>query len=228
MLTSTTSAFGDALSPAADDPAAWITEDVVPRPKNIYGVTKTAAEDLCQLVHRDHDLPCIVLRTSRFFPEADDDPAARALMSDDNRKAVEYLHRRVALEDVVSAHLAALDRAAGIGFGRYVISATTPFTREDAGLLRTDAAAVLSRRVPGREDVFEGRGWRMPGGLDRIYDNDRARQQLGWSPTVGFAAVLAEVAAGRPVQTPLSRLVGAKGYHPGGLVDGMYLTGDGS
>ena len=34
--------------------------------------TKTAAEDLCELVHRDHGLPCLILRTSRFFPEADD------------------------------------------------------------------------------------------------------------------------------------------------------------
>lgn len=45
VFTSTTSTFGDMLSPAPDQPAVWITEDVVPVPKNIYGVTKTAAED---------------------------------------------------------------------------------------------------------------------------------------------------------------------------------------
>jgi nucleoside-diphosphate-sugar epimerase len=50
VFTSTTSAFGRALTPGAGEPAAWITEDVVPRPRNIYGVTKTAAEDLCELV----------------------------------------------------------------------------------------------------------------------------------------------------------------------------------
>src|SRR2546423_1271646 len=66
VFTSTTSAFGRALTPAAGEPAAWITEDVVPRPRNIYGVTKTAAEDLCELVHAEHGLPVIVLRTSRF------------------------------------------------------------------------------------------------------------------------------------------------------------------
>src|SRR5262249_15599630 len=65
IFTSTTSAFGSALTPPADAPAAWITEDVVPIPKNIYGVTKTAAEDLCELFHRNHRLPCLILRTSR-------------------------------------------------------------------------------------------------------------------------------------------------------------------
>ena len=33
--------------PAAGEPAAWVTEDTKPLPKNIYGVTKTAAEELC-------------------------------------------------------------------------------------------------------------------------------------------------------------------------------------
>ena len=72
VFTSTTSTFGRALVPVEGQPAAWITEDVVPVPRNIYGATKTAAEDLCELVHRDHGLPCLILRTSRFFPEGDD------------------------------------------------------------------------------------------------------------------------------------------------------------
>jgi UDP-glucose 4-epimerase len=44
VYTSTTSVFGDALIPPQGAPAAWITEDVTPVPKNIYGVTKAAAE----------------------------------------------------------------------------------------------------------------------------------------------------------------------------------------
>jgi UDP-glucose 4-epimerase len=51
VFTSTTSVFGDALVPPAGTPAAWVTEDVTPVPKNIYGVTKAAAEDLCQVFH---------------------------------------------------------------------------------------------------------------------------------------------------------------------------------
>src|SRR5437868_11153531 len=65
VFTSTTSAFGRALTPQPNAPAAWVTEDVPPVPKNIYGVTKTAAEDLCEVFHRLHRLPCLVLPTSR-------------------------------------------------------------------------------------------------------------------------------------------------------------------
>src|SRR6201995_1085671 len=51
VFPSPTSTFGDALRPPPGAPAAWITEDVTPEPKNIYGVTKTAAEDLCRPFH---------------------------------------------------------------------------------------------------------------------------------------------------------------------------------
>ena len=57
VFTSSTSAFGRALTPAPGDPAAWITEDVAARPRNIYGVTKTAAEDLCELAHASTACP---------------------------------------------------------------------------------------------------------------------------------------------------------------------------
>src|SRR5262247_434270 len=139
VFTSTTSAFGAALTPPAEAPAAWITEDVTPVPKNIYGVTKTAAEDLCELCRRDHGLACLVLRTSRFFPEEDDCAAIQEAYDDRNVKANEYLYRRVDLEDVVSAHVLALERAPSIGFGCYIISATSPFLPEDLSDLRVNA-----------------------------------------------------------------------------------------
>src|SRR5262249_6507342 len=56
VFTSTTSAFGSALTPAPGEPAAWVTEDVVPIPRNIYGVTKVAAEHLCEMLHRQRRL----------------------------------------------------------------------------------------------------------------------------------------------------------------------------
>ena len=44
VFTSSTSTFGDALTPSPQGPAAWITEEVAPVTKNIYGATKLAAE----------------------------------------------------------------------------------------------------------------------------------------------------------------------------------------
>jgi len=139
LYTGTTSTFGAALTPAAGEPAAWVTEAVAPIPKNIYGVTKLAAESLCELFSRKHNLPTQVLRTSRFFPEDDDDASRRSEYETANSQANELLYRRVEIEDVVSAHLLAEEktRAAGFrpdtGFRRYIISATTPFRRSDLG-----------------------------------------------------------------------------------------------
>src|SRR3954452_19354684 len=159
VYTSTTSAFGRALTPAAGAPATWITEDVVPVPRNIYGVTKVAAENVCELVHRDHGLPILILRTSRFFPEADDRDEIRSAYEDATLKVNELLYRRADLEDIVEAHRRALEKAESIGFGRYIVSATTPFTREDLAELHTDAPAVVARRHPGYEAAFERLGW---------------------------------------------------------------------
>jgi UDP-glucose 4-epimerase len=213
VFTSTTSAFGRALVPPAGEPAAWITEAVVPVPKNIYGATKVAAEDLCELVSRDHGLPCIVLRTSRFFPEDDDDADARAAFHGDNLKVSEYMYRRVDIEDVVDVHLLALRKAAAIGFGRYIVSATTPFTRDDLAELRRDAAAVVRRHVPAYEAAYAQRGWQMVPTIDRVYVNERARQGLGWRPRHDFAALVGRLRAGDDFRSALARAVGAKGYH---------------
>ena len=213
VMTSTTSAFGDALKPAIGAPAAWIDESVAPVPKNIYGVTKTAAEDLCQLFHRNEGLASIVLRTSRFFPEEDDDPEARISYADDNLKANEYLFRRVAIEDVVEAHLVAAERAPSIGFGKYVISATTPFLPEDCARLRVDAPAVVSLRAPGWEAEYAERGWRMFPRIDRVYDNALARRDLGWRPKWSFQSVIQRLHETGDIRGPLAKRIGAKGYH---------------
>jgi UDP-glucose 4-epimerase len=201
------------MRPEPGEPAVWVTETLAPRPKNIYGVTKLAAENLCELFHRNQGLNVIVLRTSRFFPEQDDDAARRAAFEGANNKANEYLNRRADLSDMVSAHLAAAERARAIGFGRYIVSATPPFAREDAAGLGRDAGAVIERRVPGTRAAFEALGWRMPQTLDRVYDNSAARRDLGWQPAYDFARIVKLAQAGEPFVSELARAVGRKRYH---------------
>jgi UDP-glucose 4-epimerase len=222
VYTSTTSAFGRALVPPPAAPAAWITEDVVPVPKNIYGVTKVAAEDLCELVHAKAGLPCLVLRTSRFFPEEDDRKETREAYADVNVKANEFLYRRVDVEDVVSAHLRALERAPALGFGRYIVSATTPFTRADLADLRSHAPAVVERYAPRYRAVYAARGWSMFPGIDRVYDNARARRDLGWEPRHDFAAILERLEREADLRSPLARAIGSKGYHAETFTEGPY------
>jgi UDP-glucose 4-epimerase len=222
VFTSTTSAFGRALEPQPGMAAAWITEDVVPVPRNIYGVTKVAAESLCELFHHKCGLACLILRTSRFFPEPDDRRETREAYADPNVKANEFLYRRADIEDIVRAHLLALDRAPAIGFGRYIVSATTPFTPDDLAELRIDAPAVVARRVPRYAEVYASRGWRMFPAIDRVYVNERARHELGWQPRYDFARILELAASGEALGSPLAQTVGSKGYHAETFAEGPY------
>jgi UDP-glucose 4-epimerase len=213
VYSSTTSVFGAALRPADGQPSARIDEDVEPIPRNIYGVTKKAAEDLCEMFFRTRGLPCIVLRTARFFPEVDDDAESRRQYDDLNLKVNEYLFRRLDLADAVDAHLLAAERAPTIGFGRYIVSATTPFERQHLRQLRADAPGVVRGLFPEYEEVYRPRAWRMLPGIDRVYVNARARRELGWKPRFDFQHVLDRVRRGEDVFSPLARTVGSKGYH---------------
>jgi UDP-glucose 4-epimerase len=222
VFTSTTSTFGAAMNPASHEPAAWVTEEVVPAPKNIYGVTKLAAEDLCALFAREHRLPVVVLRTSRFFPEPDDDPEMRAGFAPENAQANELLYRRADIADIVEAHLLAVEKARDIGFGRFIVSATTPFSESDMAALRADAPSVVRRLFPEYEALYAARGWRMFASIDRSYVNAAAHDALGWRPTYDFAHVLASLRAGEDFRSPLARAIGIKGYHGADYTDGLY------
>ena len=169
--------------------AEWLTEDSPLQPRNVYGITKLAAEQLCRLVHREHGLPVVVLRTSRFFPEADD--MAHAIrQSDENTKANELLFRRLTVEDAARAHLLALDRAPELGFDLFIVSAPPPFTRSDAEALIANAPAVVARYFPRYRELYARRGWTMFDSIDRVYDPSRAAERLGFVCETTFAQVL--------------------------------------
>ncbi len=204
------------------EPASWITEAVVPIPKNIYGITKLAAENLCELIHRKSGLPCVVLRTARFFPEDDDNRDARSAFDNDNLKVNELLYRRADIEDVVTAHLLAISKAPELGFDRFVISANTPFTRDDLPELRSHAERVVQRLFPAYQAVYQKRGWSLPNAFDRVYVNERARMRLGWQPRYDFDFAIRQLAANQDYRSPLALAVGAKGYHACQFVDEPY------
>lgn len=212
VFTSTTSVFGGALTPRTGDPAVWVTEALTPIPRNIYGATKLAAETLCGLARRDERLPCVILRTSRFFPEVDDDPAVRDAYGADNVKLNEFLYRRADIEDVVSAHLAAATRAPDVGLGPYIVSATTPFGRNHLKALARDAPAVVVDVSDAFEAVYPRLGWRMFPTISRVYVNEQARVDLGWTPRHDFHSMLDRVAAGGAPMSELASFIGAKGY----------------
>ncbi|MGL3105591.1 NAD-dependent epimerase/dehydratase family protein [Bradyrhizobium sp. BR 1432] len=222
VFTSTTSAFGSQLRPEAGQAVVWVSEDLPPVPKNIYGTTKLMAENLCELFFRERTLPVVILRTSRFFPEADDDPAMRLAYTTENAQANELLYRRLDIADAVSAHLLAAERAPRIGYARYIVSATSPFEQRHLAALARDAANVVRELYPECVQLYAARGWRLFPEIDRVYVNERARRELGWRPEFDFAHVLRSLHGDRDFRSALAREIGSKGYHDTVFDDGPY------
>jgi nucleoside-diphosphate-sugar epimerase len=239
VLTSTTSTFGNALKPEKEgDPAVWIDETVRPQPKNIYGVTKTAAEDLCTLFVQLYQLPCVVLKTSRFFPEEDDTEALRNFGDTHNVQLNELLFRRADLYDMCTAHIQAISKAQLFTnkLEKFIISGTCPFTLDDTTLLGMDAPAVLAKYYPQAADIMGHYNWKFFPSIDRVYRNDKARQLLDWTPKYTFDYALEQLLEASQSTTTtttlsssstttntskspplfgseLARQVGIKGYH---------------
>ena len=222
IYTSTTSTFGDALKPKQNGPAIWVTEQTTAIPKNIYGVTKTAAENLCQLYYRNHQLPCIVLKTSRFFLEEDDNKETREMYHDLNIKANEFLYRRVDIEDVVDAHLLAIEKVKEISFQKYIISATTPFAKEQLRNLQQDANKLVAELYPEMQEIYARQNWKMFSQIGRVYVNEKARTELAWNPKYDFKHVLECIKNEKEFRSSLALQVGAKGYHDQVFTDGPY------
>lgn len=194
VFTSSTSLMiSAAIRAATGNAAAWLDEEATPlEPRNIYGVTKLAAEDLCRLYHQQHGLRVVVLRTGRFFPEDDDELAGDG----HNIKANEFLHRRLTVEDAAEAHLVALDRAPEFGFEIFIVAAPTPFAAADATALMSDAADVVGRYFPGAAALYAARGWRLPTRIDRVYDASKAERLLGFRCRTEFGTILAALERG--------------------------------
>jgi UDP-glucose 4-epimerase len=200
VFTSTTSLMiSAAIRQGGGSEAVWIDETLAPlEPRNVYGATKLAAEELCRLIQAEHKLPIVILRTSRFFPE-EDDQAHLLKLSGPNTKANELLNRRLTAEDAAEAHRVALARAPEIGFGTFIISAPTPFARNDVAALKQNAAAVIERYFPDAAQLYAQRGWALPRSIDRIYDSRLAERVLGFRCSTDFAALLNALRAGTPL-----------------------------
>ena len=195
VFTSTTSLMiTQAIRDETAEEAVWLDETSGPlQPRNIYGVTKRSAEELCRLVHGETGLPVIVLRTARFFPEDDD---THRELSGENMKANEFLNRRLTVEDCAQAHIIALDKAPTIGFGTYIVSAPPPFKRDDCTELKRGARTVIERLFPDAADLYAARGWVLPAAIGRVYDSTAIERDLGFRCSTDFAAILGALRTG--------------------------------
>lgn len=170
VYASTTSLYGHALDPI--DGAVWVDEHLTPQPRDIYDETKLDAENLVAAA-ADAALTTTILRMSRCFPEPAADMAAYRL------------HRGIDRRDVARAHSLALNQPTGRS-RTYVISAATPFLRDDCPALLMDAPSVIEQRCPGLIDHMERRGWAPPSSIDRVYDSSAAGIDLEFRARYGI------------------------------------------
>ncbi|WP_126598288.1 NAD-dependent epimerase/dehydratase family protein [Dictyobacter aurantiacus] len=177
VYTSTTSLYGRALEPR--DKAVWVSEDLAPQPRDIYDITKIAAEELCRDIALSTGLAVTCLRVARFFAQT---PRLQALYR---------LYRGVDVRDAARAHVLAVNSQGG-AFDILNISASSPFQQSDLSLLLSDPAVVLRRRTPHVVEAFAQRGWPLPTSIDRVYDITRAKHHLGYQSIYGFDECLRE------------------------------------
>ena len=202
VFTSTTSLMvrEDVRAGAGREGAWWMDEGFGPlMPRNIYGVTKLAGENLCRLIARESGMATAILRTGRFFPEDDD---THSQPSGSNLKANEFLNRRLSVGDAARAHLAALEADVAGWQGQsetFVLCAPPPFARDDAEELARDARSVIARYHPDAAELYARAGWVLPEVIERVYDPAKAQRMLGWRARDDFAAVLSALRDGKPL-----------------------------
>lgn len=183
VYTGTTSVYGEAMIPRGGR-AVWVTEDLVPNPRDIYDITKLTAEQLCRQSAREFKLPTVCLRVSRFWNEAEE------------LKTIYRLYRGVDVRDAAAAHLLALNDT-NILFDIFNISARTPFGEHETPELFADAARAITKHYPAAPKFFERRGWKLPSSIDRVYVTTKAETDLNYVPKYNFADILkTKVSAG--------------------------------
>lgn len=178
IYTSTTSVYGHAL----EDPnqAVWVTEDLTPQPRDIYDITKLAAEELGRDVSRETGMDVICLRVSRFWEEPLKD------------RVFYRMYRGLDVRDVAAAHLAALE-VKDLGFESFIISGQPLFSQEDLHQIRTDVHPILKERIPELLRLFDQKGWVLPRQVDRIYVSEKARDMLGFQTQYNIREMISEL-----------------------------------
>lgn len=156
--------------------AVWVDEALVPEPRDIYDISKQAAEALCRDFFEKEHVQTVVLRTSRFLPE----PAHLAL--------THRLYRGVDVRDAALGHLLALEHEFA-SFEVFNISGGGPFERPDLELLKQGPETVIRQRLPEAATVYEQLNWPFPASIDRVYSIEKAQRILGYQPRFTAAAL---------------------------------------
>lgn len=157
--------------------AVWVDETLTERPRDIYDITKQAAEQLCHDFFYNEGLQTSVHRVARFLPE------------DDNLKLNHRLYRGLDERDGAEA----LRLALGVTFKDFEvfnISGGSPFNKDDLYDIKRDPASTILTYYPEAADVYKANGWIFPDSIDRVYDSSKAQHYFNYRPVYTFERLL--------------------------------------
>lgn len=178
IFSSSTSVYGKSL--VNHHQAVWVTEEVAPRGRDIYDITKLAAEGLCEDFFDTSSMATLSLRVSRFWKEPLPD------------KLWYRLYRGLDVQDAASAHELALHFSAD-QFEVFNISGESPFLPDEVETLFHNPTQLLRQKASAMLPFFEEMGWEVPKQIDRVYVIDKAKKLLGYRPTHSYLSLIEEI-----------------------------------
>lgn len=178
IYTSTTSLYGESME--SEDQAVWVTEELPTIPRDIYDITKIAAEGLCRDFFEKNGLQTTVLRVSRFWNEPLHD------------RIFYRMYRGLDVRDVAYANQLAIEKQFD-KFDVFNISSQSIFTKDDLVDLRQNAIGLIQERVPELLTFFGSKNWTVPESIDRVYVIDKAKKEIGFHPRFNIKEMLAEL-----------------------------------
>ena len=180
VLTSSIAATGYGIPPGA-----WpVPEDAQYYLMDLYSYTKLAQENTARLFAASGKVQTVALRPPAFMPK----PPLETGFSLTGAYAL--------VEDVVSAHVAAIETSLGLRqpsaplapFEAFFVTTQLPYVSAEAALFgpNGDMKPLVRTHWPEAYDWLIARGY--PGGwLPAVYDIGKARRLLGWEPRHHFA-----------------------------------------
>jgi UDP-glucose 4-epimerase len=165
------------------DAVTVMSEDTPARPRDLYGYTKAAGEELCRLYGHSHGIPSIALRYGMFSPEPFFPYGIR------------LLYGGVDARDVADANVAAMGALASgkVGWDVFNVESVVPFNEEDAPQLLRDPMAALEKYWPGSADLLGERGVERLTPIHEIYPIHHLSDVLGVHPKHSFEGWLEEL-----------------------------------
>ncbi|MDQ3854783.1 MAG: NAD(P)-dependent oxidoreductase [Chloroflexota bacterium] len=192
IFSSTMSVYKPHDQPLHPDKLSVLAEDTPPRPRDFYGYTKAAGEEMCRLYGRSHGIPSIALRYGMFSPEPFFPYGIR------------LLYGGVDVHDVARAVTLSVEAVSsgGVRWDVVNVESRVPFTEEDAPELLTDPLQALDRHYPGASKLLRERGVERLAPIHELYPIDRAASILSYSPECGFDRWLEDLRARPDERTP--------------------------